>query len=237
VTTVRTTGLVVGATDPLDNMLRLGNRTRGWVRVIADLDGNRVMAVNRFDLTPKRWLVVGMEIPVKIDPGRPASFEIVWDAIPSMEERVAANDPTLADPISAQKTAQGALLVAGGAAADPADEILDRFRKAMKYAVEQPAPAGKTRAIVHVAAITATVRADEGSSENNPSQKQVSTGRRTAVLSVNVPGQPPYALLQRKFKRPRGLAGLIVPALVCSSDPADVEVLWDELRSMNQQLA
>jgi hypothetical protein len=57
------------------------------------------------------------------------------------------------------------------------------------------------------------------------------------VLSVNVPGQPPYALLQRKFKRPRGLAGLIVPALVCSSDPADVEVLWDELRSMNQQLA
>jgi hypothetical protein len=233
---VRATGLVVGATDPLDNMLRLGNRNRGWVRVIADLDGNRVMAVNKFDLTPKRWLVVGMEIPVKIDPGRPAGFEIVWDAIPSMEERVAANDPTLADPISAQRTAQGALLAANGAAADPADGTLDRFRKAMKYAAEQPAPAGRTWAIIHVAAITATVRADEGSSENNPGQKQVSTGRRTAVLSVNVPGRPPYALLQRKFKRPRGMAGLIVPALVGLSDPADVEVLWDELPSMNQQL-
>jgi hypothetical protein len=42
---VRTTGLVVGATDPLDNKVRLGNRNRGWVRVIADLAGNRVMAV------------------------------------------------------------------------------------------------------------------------------------------------------------------------------------------------
>jgi hypothetical protein len=36
----RTTGLVIGATDPLDDMLRLGNRNRGWVRVITDLDGN-----------------------------------------------------------------------------------------------------------------------------------------------------------------------------------------------------
>ena len=227
---------MVAATDPLDNMLRLGNRNRGWVRVVADLDGNRVMGVNRFDLTPKRWLVVGMEIPVRIDPGKPAGFEILWDGIPSIEERVAANDPTLADPISAQQTAQEALLAASGAAAAPADGTLDRFRKAMKYVTQQPAPAGKTSAIVHVAAITATVRADEGSSENNPSRKQVSTGRRTAVLSVNVPGRPPYALLQRKFKRPRGMAGLIVPALVGSNDPADVEVLWDELPSMNQQI-
>jgi hypothetical protein len=76
---VRMTGLVVGATDPLDNKLRLGNRNRGWVRVVADLGGNRVMAVNRFDLTVKRWLVAGMEIPVRIDPGRPTGFEIVWD--------------------------------------------------------------------------------------------------------------------------------------------------------------
>jgi hypothetical protein len=107
----------------------------------------------------------------------------------------------------------------------------------MKYTAEQPAPAGKTWAIVHVAAITVTVRADESSSENNPSRKEVSAGRRKAVLSVNVPGRRPYALLQRKFRRPRGMAGLVVPALVSSSDPTDVEVLWDELASMNQQLA
>jgi hypothetical protein len=112
--------------------------------------------------------------------------------------------------------------------------MLERFEKAMQYAAEQPAPAGKTRAIVHVAAITATVRTAEYSTEHQISKKQVSTGRRKAVLSVNVPGRPPYALFQRRFKRPRGMAGLIVPALVSSSDPTDVEVLWDELASMRQ---
>jgi hypothetical protein len=236
VTEVRTTGLVVGTTDPVDNKLRLGNRNRGWVRVIADVGGNQINAVNRFDLTEDRWLVVGMEIPVTVDPEKPGGFEIDWDAIPSMEERVTANDPTLADPISAHKKAREALLAASGAADEPADATLVRFAKAMKYTAEQPPPAGRTRAIVHVATITATVRSYESSSGHTTSQKRVSTGKRKAVLSVNVPGQAPYALFQRKFKRPRGMAGWIVPALVSSSDPTDVEVLWDELPLMTQQL-
>jgi hypothetical protein len=234
VTKVRSTGLVVGTTDPVDNKLRLGNRRSGWVRVIADVDGNQVNAVGRFDLTEKRWLVVGMEIPVRLDPEKPGGFEIDWHAIPSMEERVAANDPTLADPIAAQKRAREALLAASGAANDPADPTPERFEKAMKYAAEQPAPAGNTRAIVHVAAITTTVRTSGSSTENQISKEQVSAGRRKAVLSVNIPGQAPYALFCRRFKRPRGMAGLIVPALVSSSDPTDVEVLWDELASMRQ---
>lgn len=235
-TRVRATGLVVGTTDPIDNRLRLGNRNRGWVRVIADVDGMQVNAVNRFDLTENRWLVVGMEIPVRVDPQQPGGFEIDWDAIPSMEQRVAANDPTLVDPINAHKKAQEALLVAIGAPDTPADAAPERFKNAMRHAAEQPAPTGKKHAIVHVSAITSTVRSDEASSENNITKKLVSTGRRKAVLSVNVPGQAPYALLERRFKRPRGMAGLIVPALVSSSDPTDVEVLWDEFSSMTQQL-
>jgi hypothetical protein len=236
VTKVRTTGLVVGTTDPVDNRLRLGNRNGGWVRVISDVGGNRLNVVGRFDLTEKRWLVVGMEIPVTLDPERPGGFAIDWDAIPSMEERVAANDPTLVDPIGAQKRAREALLAAVGAADGPADTTPERFEKAMQYAAAQPAPAGKTRAIVHVAAITATVRTSEHSTEHQISKKQVSTGKRKAVLSVNVAGQRPYALFRHKFKRPLGVTGLIVPALVSSSDPAEVEVLWDELASMRQQL-
>jgi hypothetical protein len=173
-------------------------------------------------------------IPVRVDPERPGGFEIDWDAIPSMEERVAANDPTLADPIGAHTRAREALLAASGGAENPADVTLERFAKAMRYAAEQPAPAGKTPAIVHVAAITTTIRTAEYSTENQISKKQVSTGRRKAVLSVNVPGQAPYAVFKRKFRRPRGMAGLIVPALVSSSDPTDVDVLWDELASMRQ---
>jgi hypothetical protein len=234
VTKVRTTGLVVGTTDPVDNKLRLGNRNRGWVRVIADAGGSRVNAVGRFDLTKNRWLVVGMEIPVMVDPDKPGGFEIDWEAIPSMEQRVAANDPTLADPIGAQKRAREALLAVNGAAGNPADATAERFKQAMRYSAEQPAPAGKTRAIVHVAAITTTIRTADYSTEHQISKKQVSTGNRRAVLSVNVPGQAPYAVLRRRFKRPRGMAGLIVPALVSSSDPTDVDVLWDELASMRQ---
>jgi hypothetical protein len=130
VTKVRSTGLVVATTDPVDNKLRLGNRNRGWVRVIADAGGNQVNAMGRFDLTENRWLVVGMEIPVRVDPEKPGGFEIEWDAIPSMADRVAANDPTLADPIGARNRAREALLAASGAAADPADATPERFEKA-----------------------------------------------------------------------------------------------------------
>jgi hypothetical protein len=234
VSKVHTTGLVVGTTDPIDNRLRLGNRNRGWVRVIADVGGKQVNAVGRFDLTETRWLVVGMEIPVRLDPETPGGFEIDWHAIPSMEERVAANDPTLVDPIGAQKRAREALLAAIGATDGPPDTTPERFEQAMKYVAEQPPPAGKTRAIVHVAAITTTVRTSEHSTEHQISKKQVSTGKRKAVLSVNVAGQAPYALFRRKFRRPLGVTGLIVPALVSSSDPTDVEVLWDDLASMRQ---
>jgi hypothetical protein len=230
VTSVRTTGLVIGTTDPVDNLLRFGNRNRGWVRVIADVGGDEINAVGRFDLTVKRWLVLGMEIPVTMDPEKPSAFQIDWNSIPSMEDRVAANDPTLVDPLRAQKRAREALLAASGAAQDPADTTLERFEKAMKDAAEQPAVAGKKRAIVHVAAITATVQTLESPTGHTPAhKKQVSTGRRKAVLSVNIPGQAPYALFRRRFKRPLGFTGLIVPALVSSSDPSDVDVLWDEL--------
>ena len=132
-TKIHTTGLVVGTSDPIVNKLRLGNRYRGWVRVIADAGGNQVNAVGRFSLTENRWLVVGMEIPVRVDPEQPGGFEIEWGAIPTMEERVAANDPTLVDPLGAQMRAQAALLAANGAAASPADGMLERFEKAMKY--------------------------------------------------------------------------------------------------------
>jgi hypothetical protein len=230
VTKFHTTGLVVGATDPVDNKLRLGNRNRGWVRVIADAGGQRVNAVGRFDLTENRWLVVGMEIPVSVDPEKPGDFEIDWGAIPSMEERAAANDPTLADPIGAHQNAQEALVATSGVGPYPADASAERFEQAMKYAAAQPAPAGKTRAIIHVSAITTSVRLLESSSGHTTTKKQVSTGGRKAVLSVNVPGQAPYALFLHKFKRPLGMSGSIVPALVSSNDPTDVEVLWDELR-------
>jgi hypothetical protein len=87
------------------------HRNRGWVRVIADLDGNGVTAVNRFDHAEAMGGRRDGD-PVRIDPGRPRGFEIVWDAIPTIERRVVANDPTLADLLSADTRAPEALLAA-----------------------------------------------------------------------------------------------------------------------------
>jgi hypothetical protein len=63
-------------------------------------------------------------------------------------------------------------------------------------------------------------------------------GTHQAVLAVNIPGGAPYAVFKPRFKHPHGKGNLIgagLPALVSSSDPSDVEVLWDEMLSIRGQ--
>ena len=65
--------------------------------------------------------------------------------------------------------------------------------------------------------------------------------RSAAVLSANVPGRAAYAVYLRKFRMPRrsrtDYTGAGYPALVSESDPNDVEVLWDEVPSVESQLS
>jgi hypothetical protein len=65
--------------------------------------------------------------------------------------------------------------------------------------------------------------------------------RSAAVLSVNVPGRAPYAVYLRKFRFPRksrtDYTGAGYPALVSESNPSDIEVLWDEVPSVQSQLS
>ena len=258
---VPATGLVIETADPLDNKVRMGKKYKGTVRVLADADGAPIYAGGRFDLSEKRWLVVGQEIPLSMDPASPEDFEIDWDAIPSMEERAAANDPTLADPIGASRKAREALAASGVAegdlnsygtgvaetvaqyraadAAARAGATPDHFQQAMDAASQQSPQPGKTRAVALLAATTATLQQDDAQS-GSPRDRLVTSGKRKAVLSVNVPGQAPYAVFQPKFKRPRlsaDLTGAGLPALVSASDPSDVEILWDELASLDSQLS
>jgi hypothetical protein len=65
-------------------------------------------------------------------------------------------------------------------------------------------------------------------------------GGRKAVLAVNIPGMAPYAVIETKFKQPRGkadYAGAGLPALVSTTDPTDIEILWDEVPSFESQIA
>jgi len=100
---LRQTALVAGTDDPLDNRMRRWSRLPPWVRILVEGD-QPIYTAARFKLDRDHWLVRGQEIPVLIDPESPADFEIDWDQVPSIEERAAADDPTLATPIDAHRT-------------------------------------------------------------------------------------------------------------------------------------
>jgi hypothetical protein len=258
---VRTTALVVDANRPLDSVPAIGNAGRGVVRILVTDPGPHYVA-GSFKMGEERWLVPGMEVPVVIDPAQPDRFEIDWDAIPSIEDRVAANDPTLADPAAARAKAVSALRAAGLAGPDPAalpagiaevvaagDEARkgatpDRFEEAMEQAARTPAPSGKTRAVVRIATSTATLNqpgmadAETGAGAGGRTTRDIS-GKRKAVLSVNVPGRAPYAVLDPELDIPKlhaDVADAGIPALVSAGDPNEVEVLWDELPPVMEQV-
>jgi hypothetical protein len=164
---MRATALVVDADPPVPGLERWGG-AKGTVTILVDHEGP-IYVARALRLTEDRWLVPGMEIPVSLDPARPERFEVEWDAVPSIEERVAANDPTLADPAGTRGRIAAALEAAGvsGPAAGVArrgmtgdvgiearGDAPDRLGEAIKEAAEKPAPPGKQRAVVVVATVT-----------------------------------------------------------------------------------
>jgi hypothetical protein len=231
----RATALVVQADAPLDNAPHWGNVGLGTVRILLRSEPDPIYVARSFRMDEHRWLVRGMEVPVAIDPAQPDRFEVEWDAIPSIEERVAAGDPALADPIGAARAVVAALKAAGLAGSDPSARP-DRFQESIDAAAGAPAPPGKMRAVVLIATTTASLyqRGPSGGGWDRHSW-----GKRDVVLAVNVPGRTPYAVLRHRFERPRAkgdVAGAGLPALVSASDPRDVEILWDELPSIESQL-
>jgi hypothetical protein len=258
----RRIALVVEADDPLDNLaearravsLVTGRQSLGVVRILIDAEAP-IYVARGFELDRDHWPVRGMQLPVTIDPADPGSFEVNWDEVPSMQQRAAANDATLADPVGTrQRTMEaliaagvagsgvsppqddaGAVLVAGQALAvemGTSDHAPDHFQESMDAAAQQPAPAGKTRAVVLIAASEATLRAMRGESLVWAPDRH---GTHEAVLAVNIPGRAPYAVFKQRFKHPDGKGGSVgagLPALVSSTDPSDVEVLWNEMLSV-----
>ena len=255
------TALVIEADDPLDNRVKLGRSSKGQVRILIDAKPSPIYVARAFKLDKDHWPVVGMELPVTIDPADPGKFEIRWDEVPSMEERAAGNDPTLADPAGAKKKAQEVLLASGAAgpagpyapsgdvretvvkaqaeAAKQGDGMPDHWQESLDKAATESAPAGKTRAVVLFAASEATLKTEGGSDDGTGGhQFRTRHGKHDVVLAVNIPGKEPYAVYIPKFKHKGGKSNAVgagMPALVSSSDPSDVEILWDELPSVKEQ--
>jgi hypothetical protein len=256
------TALVVEADDPLDNRITFGKGGLGSVRILVDAKPDPIYVSRDFKLDRDHWPVCGMYLPVTIDQACPERFEIRWDEVPSISERAAANDPTLADPAGTRKKTLQALIASGAtgpagphrpavelrdvvvkAQADAAtrdDDRLDHWEESLQRAADAPAPVGKTRAVVLVAASEATLRTEDSNADGSGGVLvKERHGKHDVVLSVTVPGGKPYAVYVTKFdhKGGKGLApGAGLPALVSSSDPSDIEILWDELPSLRDQL-
>jgi hypothetical protein len=229
---MRASALVVEADAPPQGAPPFGSGSHGMVRILVDNGSGAASISGKFKYKEDRWLVPGMEVAITIDPGRPDRFEVDWGAVPSMKDRVAANDPTLADPIGARRRVAQAL---GLTQADTGNARSERFKEAMEKAAHTPAPAGMRRAVVVVATIRGRAWSEEHSGHGVTFERN-----SAAVLAVNVPGRGPYAVFARKFKFPHlqaDLTGAGLPALVSESDPEDVQVLWDEVPSLGGQLA
>jgi hypothetical protein len=228
---MRTTALVVDADAPPQGAPPFGRGSHGTVRIFVDNGSGSTSLSSTFKYAENRWLVAGMEVAVTIDPAQPDRFDVDWGAVPSMGDRVAANDPTLADPIGARRRVAEAL---GLAQADTGSARSERFQEAMKKAAQTPAPAGRRRAVVLVTTIRGRFW-----SEQNAGHGVTLERNSAAVLAVNVPGKAPYAIFARKFKFPHlkaDVTGNGLPALVSESDPNDIEVMWDEVPSLGSQI-
>jgi hypothetical protein len=228
----RGTALVVAA----DQRPEGGGPATGLVRVVVDPGVGQQVLEAKLRLDSERWLVPGMNVEVMLSPDR-ATFDVDWDKVPTIEERVAANDPTLADPAGALRQVAHVL---GYTKADTGSSRAEHFQLALGEATRQTAPPGKVRAVVVVVAMRGAMAGASG--PDLIGSDEVSFQRRSAaVLSVNVPGRSPYAVYLRKFRFPRksrtDYTGAGYPALVSESDPNDVEIVWDEVPSVESQLS
>jgi len=235
-TALRRSALVTHVDAPPHGAPHHGALSRGTSRVLVDLGSGPVEVAGTFRFADDHWLVRGMDVTVHIDPSRPAEFDVDWTWVARMADRVAANDPVLADPFAADRRVAHAL---GLTRADTGTRRQDRFAQLMAAAATAPAVAGKVRAVVLVATIRGHM--EIGGSDPGPSTTEISVHRNSeAVLAVNIPGRRPYAVFVRNFKFSRRQSDIIgggLPALVSTTDPNDVEVLWDDVPSVAAQLA
>ncbi|MEP6480034.1 MAG: hypothetical protein ABJB03_11620 [Rhodoglobus sp.] len=231
---MRVDALVIEADPPVHNAPPFGNVGRSEVRILVDAGSGGVEAVKLFHLNRHQWLIPGMRVPVTLDPAKPNDFDVDWTAVPEIEERAAANDPLLADPVTRRANVVAAMRAVGINLPGPNATAADKFAKSLADASSLPAPAGKRRAVVRISSI----RSRLVSEDSGPSYLSTE-GRLDAVLAVTVPGQAPYAVFVKGFTKKRGrtdVLGAGYPAVVSTSDPTDVDVLWDEVPATMDQV-
>ncbi|MEO6533403.1 MAG: hypothetical protein ABIO06_07495 [Pseudolysinimonas sp.] len=234
----RTTALVVSADAPPLGAPFSGSYAHGTIRVVVDTPAapHRQLTAT-FRYADDHWLVAGMDVPILLDPLHPDSFEVDWANVPTMQQQVEANNPAIADPFAASRRVAQAL---GITPSEKTAAQYERFQKAVAEAGSKPAPVGARRAVATLASVRGRFESS-GDDDGGATRSGVSLMRDSpAVLSVVVPGEPPYAAYLSKFKVPRN--HLVIPGdpmevLVTTADPQGVEILWADMPGVGEQIA
>jgi type II secretory pathway pseudopilin PulG len=226
---IEATALVVQAEAPPQGFWSMNVTLRGsFIRAVVDVGTGPRMVTVEFAPSEEKWLVRGQDIPVWVDPRFPEGMVVNWAAIPSMRDRVAAQDPTLVDPIAGVRRATAAM---GQGPADGDWEktpAAQRRQAVVDFLRQQPPRTGYLWA--HV--IVVSKRPKNRSDTRDPQGGNYLSTEVTSetVLSVRPLDRPAYALFLEKFKVPKGRRDLTssgYPALVSETDPTGVEVQWD----------
>lgn len=245
---VRLDGIVVHAPSPWNT----GSRRERITLVVRPPGGVALSVEAKLKITKETWPVRGMTIPVQVDLDDPRSAEIDADDIAPLEQRVAAGDPTLVDPIAAVRAARVAMEDAEDAATaahDPALAARTRDMRTKMRAVQEPelderyrrveeaylagpptAPDGRLRGYARL--VSRTFPRPDG----DPDTSSLSWFT-DAIYSVQPIGRAPYATVKRYKRRDRRHADErydvegagTVPVLISPGDPHDVEILWDQV--------
>ena len=259
------TALVVEANNPIDNRVKAGKQSLGALRIL--IVGSPIRSSPGDGAEPGpgplRWPVpAGVGAAEWHDRPRPTprdSRRCLWDAVPGIEQRVAANDPTLADPLGTRKKDDGG---AATPRASRASHLLrlpdgrrvqqdpkgvdpgDRGRRARSGGRR---PAGGASPVGRAGGgVTRPERQDScrgpdrdqrghrpqhGRRPRNTYSRDRHEQARTRCWRSTPPGSAPYAVFEPKFEHPAGSRRRGGPARpgLMSTDPTDVEVRWKEV--------
>lgn len=228
------TALIISAEAPPHGAPLAGTGSHGAISALVDTGSGPQRRTASVRFSDTHWLVPGMQVPVLVDPGRPDTFEVRWEQIPPMADRVAAGDPALADPVAASARVAAALGVdpASLRGTDPA-----RLRESLAGAAALPPPPGWLRAVVVVVSARGRYFASDPNSTANAGVTYHRAGE--AVLAVYLPGRPPYPVLVPDFKVPKDRTTLVIggyPALVSAADGRRVDIQWAETQTTGEMI-
>jgi hypothetical protein len=181
-------------------------------------------------------LVEGFTVPVMVDPSDPNKLEILWDEVPSIQERIANRDPAILDPEVTWETLR-APQFAKLAPSVPRPVSPWAEKAIADWPPVEPLAKGRQPGTAWVVASSMDARLCTGTDSSMPpgrthyrSKGPVSYGPHSfmtwLLLRVNPQYGTPYGAHFRT-NAVRWRFSAVLPVALNPDDPTDIEICWD----------